>query len=185
MNTGAAIFLAVICTLVITIGAAYVWYNYNGGWTKFNYSTGDLPSWTPAKDADISRLRFKDCIFTVTVPAGDSSPSITKTANAAPALNAMALGFKGGVSNPASLKLVRPLNPFSFHIKGFNDKAVADDQNSWVAKLQSKLCTADSDCPFSKQAGACAPCPGGCDRYCVNTTDDGPVVTLIGLWRTI
>lgn len=119
-STSAAIIAAVI-TIVLFLCTTYIWYTFSG-WTKFSYSTGDNPSWIPSNDADISLLRFHSCTFTV-----NRSDGVTETLDVTPVLNSMAVAFKGGIKNPASLTLTRPLNPFSFVIMGFNDRKTVLD----------------------------------------------------------
>jgi hypothetical protein len=172
MQGGRAVLLAVIVVIVILVVAAYVWYHHTG-WASFSYQTGDAPFWLPADGADLSRLRFKDVTFTVTRTGQPTTRDVTAV------LNGMAVAFTGGVSNPPSLTLVRPLNPFSFVIPGFNDRASVPDPTAapWCSAPPAS-CTKDSDCP-SAVAGACGPngtcfsCPGGA------------TATLVGRWRTI
>ena len=185
MGTGLALLLAAIIVLVLAIVASYVWYNFTE-WTEFSYNTGDDPSWTANNNADISRLRFKDCIFTVTRADGKVA-----TLNVSPVLNSMAVAYKSGSvgTNPPALVLTRPLNPFSFVIAGFNDKlTVSDPTGAPWCTAPPATCTKDSDCPQSisgscvtkpptpptaVSTGICANCPGGA------------AVTLTGKVRTI
>lgn len=124
-DTSAAV-LALVTVLALVVIAAYGWYAFTG-WARFDYKSGDSPVWVPARDADLSRLRFRACLFTVT--RGDG---VVRAYDVAAALNGMAVAFRGGSSNPASLTLTRPLNPFSFVIPGFNDRASVADPTAEV-----------------------------------------------------
>ena len=120
MDTTSALFASALIIIIILLVAAYIWYNFIG-WTEFNATTGDQPIWKP--DVAISRLRFKDCIFTVT-----RSDGVSQSLDVSQVLNGMVVAFKNSTLDVAEpLKLVRPLNPFSFVIAGFNDKATVSD----------------------------------------------------------
>ena len=126
MPIALAVVVAVLIIVVLALGGAYAWWNFTGWSAPFAYQTGATPAWTPMKDSkgipqDISRLRFKGCVFTATRADG-----VSQSLNVDVVLNSMAVAFKpnvAGGTNPASLNLVTPLNPFSFVIPGFNDKA--------------------------------------------------------------
>lgn len=173
MDTVPALALAAVILVLIAISVAYVWYAFTG-WTAFSAATGDGPGWTPKNGSDISRLRFRDCMFVVT--RGDGK---TASLDVSPALNAMALGYKGGSNNPPALTLTRPLNPFSFVIPGFNDPASVPDPTAapWCSSPPA-ACSSDAGCAGTG-TGACGPrgfcalCPGGA------------AVTLTGKVRTI
>jgi len=149
MDPASAALVSLIIILTVALCGSYGWYNYVG-WTSFSF-TGDPnnaaldaaaklngttrpagPYWTPQNDADISRLRFKDCVFTV--KRSDAAVPAVKevTAN----LNSMAVAYKDSPSkiNTTTLKLTRYLNPFSFPIPGFNDKATAPNNKDpvWI-----------------------------------------------------
>jgi hypothetical protein len=117
MDAGSALLLSVVIVITILVSTAYTWYNFTG-WKQFNFKpSADAPSWAPSKDADVSRLRFKGCIFSVARPGfGVKSINVDKV------LNSMAVAYKSGVNTRTSLKLTGPLNPFSFVIVGFNDR---------------------------------------------------------------
>jgi hypothetical protein len=123
MKSGLALLGAVVITLIILVVAAYAWWHYTG-WQTFTYSAGDSPEWRPTKEAHVSRLRFKDCAFQV-----QGADGVVRKVDAAPALNSMAVAYKNGARGavPSALALVRPLNPFSFVIRGFNDRASVSD----------------------------------------------------------
>jgi hypothetical protein len=185
METGSALLFATIVLIVLILSAAYAWYNFTG-WTAFSYKTGDSPSWIPAKSEDISRLRFKDCVFTVTRTDGKVA-----TLDADPVLNSMAVAYKSGSinTNPATLTLTRPLNPFSFVITGFNDKAsVPDPTVSPWCTAPPAACTKDSDCPYGTP-GSCVPQPvvppATTALSACSTCPGGATVTLTGKVRTI
>ena len=197
MQPAAAAIAAALIIVLILIAAAYAWYNFTG-WQAFSFTTGDKPKWVPAGGADISRLRFKNCTFTVV--RGDG---VTKPYDVTAVLNGMAVAFEGGISNPGSLALVRPLNPFSFVIPGFNDsKTVADPTAPPWCSSPPLACNSDADCLPGKipgacnveQSGTCTPaCPAG--QTCVNgvcipkgfcfSCPGGASVTLTGTVRTI
>ncbi len=196
MQGPTAALTATIIVVALLIIAAFVWYHYTG-WQTFSFKTGDNPSWLPANQADISRLRFKDCVFTVN--RGDG---VSKTQDVTPVLNGMAVAYKGGTSNPMSLTLTRPLNPFSFVIQGFNDSATVSDPTKppWCTS-PPPACNSDSACPMPvagacsvEQSGTCSPACTA-NQTCVNgvcvaqgvcfSCPGGATVTLAGKWRTI
>lgn len=172
MQNMSAILLATITVMVIVIAIALMWYNFMG-WTTFTNKTGDSPSWAPPAGADISKLRFKNCVFSVSRADG-----VIKTQNVDAVLNGMAVAYRNGVNSPMALTLVRPLNAFSFVIPGFNDRATVSDPSGfpWCA-APPPACTADSDCPMVVD-GACT--NGSCFS-CVG----GATVSLTGSWRTV
>ena len=186
METGAALITSTVIVIIILIVAAYVWYNYIG-WASFTYKTGDHPSWLPASGVSISRLRFKDCIFTVT-----RADKKVASLDVAPVLNAMAVAYKTSTSGtPQELTLTRPLNPFSFVIKGFNDRATVSNPGvyPWCTSPPA-ACTADTDCPGGACVTARRPVMTGAavtgsivTKTC--STCPGSVVTLTGKVRTI
>lgn len=148
MDPASAALVTLIIILTAALCGSYGWYNYVG-WQPFSF-TGDPnnaalaatakangttppagPFWIPTKDADISRLRFKDCVFTV-----KRSDAAAKVKNVTANLNSMAVAYKDSPSkiNPTSLKLTRYLNSFSFLIPGFNDKVTAPNNKdpAWI-----------------------------------------------------
>jgi hypothetical protein len=161
MEDGPALLLAAVILAVLVVGAAYAWYNFTG-WAAFSYKTGDSPRWA---GGDVSRLRFKDCVFTVA--RGDGK---TAALDVSPALNSMAVAYKTGsaVTNPPALTLTRPLNPFSFVIAGFNDRLTVPDPTAapWCA-------APPPPCDCTRGACACKACPGSA------------TATLVGKVRTI
>ena len=172
MDLKRAVLAATIAVIVLVV-AAYCWY-YATGWTEFSYATGDLPSWAPSgSSGDISRLRFRACKFTVTMPAGASG-----SADVTAVLNRMAIAYDKATNAPAQLTLVAPLNPFSFAVPGFNDKSATATVPPWCAATTS--CGRDSDCPVKgTTTGACSMSAG----VCINCTG-GPSVALVGKYRT-
>ena len=154
MGKATAILVATIAVVTLLIIGAFSWYHFTG-WQTFSYKTGDNPSWMPSS-GDVTLLRFKDVKFTVR-----RSDGAYAEANVAGNLNSMAVGLKGGLNLPPALTLDKPLNPFSFTIKGFNDVATVPNPSlpPWCS----------SPCP----TGSCVNCPGG------------PAVTLTGKFRTI
>lgn len=168
MKLPLAILFTVIILLIIIIIGACVLYEYVG-WASFSYVTGDNPSWSPAKDSDIFKLRFKNCMFTVS-----RSDGVVKSVNVAPVLNSMSTAFTKGTNNPTKLQLIGPLNPFSFIIAGFNDRASVPDP------IAFPWCT-------SPQTSCSIACPGLCDNktnLCVNCPGEAKV-TLTGKVRTL
>lgn len=128
MDKSPAAAVAVIAVLIILLLTAYAWY-FLPGWKKFSYVAGDDPTWVVG-EVGISNLRFKNCLFTIV--RGDG---VTRTLDATAALNAMAVAYKNQKLNPSSLKLVRPINTFSFIIQGFNDRASVSNPGApaWLA----------------------------------------------------
>lgn len=81
-------------------------------------SNSTVPGWVPKQGSNISRLRFSDCIFTITTPDGRRYSQ-----NVTPALNSMAVAYTGStIKMPNTLYLSGPLNAFSFVIPGVNDR---------------------------------------------------------------
>jgi hypothetical protein len=172
MEVTVSLLVATVITLAILIVAAYCWYNFLG-WEEFSFSAGDVAAWGSKSGADdASRLRFKGCVFTV--KRGDG---VTKQLDVTAVLNGMACGHTGSSVAPLTLALTRPLNPFSFVIKGFNDKASVPDPTAapWCTAPPA-LCNTDTDCPGGvAQSGACgvrgacfsvADCPSGPGQTC-------------------
>ena len=182
--------------VLVAVLIAYVWYNYTG-WQSFSYGTGASPAWTPAGQADISMLRFKGCTFSVA--RGDGA---TATMDVTAVLNGMAVAYAGGTNNPPSLTLVRPLNPFSFVILGFNDSTTVSDPTAapWCS-APPPSCGSDGACPLAvpgacsvEPSGTCNP-PCAAGQTCANgacvaqgvcfSCAGGAAATLTGWWRTI
>jgi hypothetical protein len=81
--------------------------------------TSRPPEWAAAGVENASALRFKGCTFTVVDPAGKKYE-----ADVTAVLNGMAIAYRGATTPvPRTLRLDRPLNAFSFIIKGVNDSA--------------------------------------------------------------
>jgi hypothetical protein len=172
MQGPAAALLAAAIVLLLVVAAAYAWYHLVG-WQPFSYQAGSHPAWAPAAGRDISRLRFKDCVFAVR-----RSDGAAQAHDVTPALNGMAVAYKGGAANPARLALTHPLNPFSFVIPGFNDSATVSDPTArpWCAAPPA-ACHENGACPppgvCDLRRGACTSCPGEA------------AVALTGQWRTL
>ena len=95
--------------------------------------TGTVPSWTASGNNDISSLRFKGCTFTVTDPSGKQH-----SADVTAVLNGMTVAYRGAtISIPRTLYLDRPLNAFSFVIKGVNDSATITSPTEASAWMNS------------------------------------------------
>lgn len=122
--------VAVIIIILIFLGVTHLWYNKSSSWQSFNASsvTYDWPQWSSTSKNGASDLRFRNCIFTVTLGDGKTTQSLDVTN----ILNGMALQQKspvittttitsGSSKYQPTMTLVRPLNPFSFVINGFND----------------------------------------------------------------
>ena len=124
MEAHLAIAVAAVVTALVALAAAFAWYHLTG-WTRFSYATGDAPRWG-APPGGVGRLRFSRVEFAVT--RGDGATGRT---DAAPALNSMAAAYAGGgpaaAAAPPALGLDRPLNPFSFVVPGWNDRAAVAD----------------------------------------------------------
>ena len=113
----ATLLTIVILVLIIVIGS-YVWYNYTG-WKHFGYFGGDTVEFHTMTGQLTENIRFRNVKFTVTLE-GDSRRTFDVTGN----LNQMAKNHTGsgyGGSN-YPIKLLKPLNAFSFIIPGFNEK---------------------------------------------------------------
>lgn len=94
-------------------------------------ASGSPPSWTAAGGRDASALRFRNCVFTVVDPKG-----VSHTQDVTAVLNGMAVAYAGAETTPppATLRLDRPLNAFSFVVPGVNDSATvttAADAAAW------------------------------------------------------
>ena len=117
MESTPALLLALLIVAAVVVIAAFVWYN-NTGWAPFAYSTGATSVCWPADD--MSRLRFKDAVFTLNVGGKAYTKDVTAV------LNGMAAGNKGAPNN-GILTLDAALNPFSFVVANVNTKAVVPD----------------------------------------------------------
>jgi hypothetical protein len=163
--------LAALTVLVVIAIAAYAWSSM--GWTAFVARTGDTPAWTPPAGKDVSRLRFRNCKFTVA-----RSDGVTQARDVTTVLDGMAAAYAGakGALMPAALALVRPLNAFSFTIPGFNDRAAVPDPAAppWCAGPPA-ACADGTGCAVGPcmPSGECAICPGAA------------AATLAGEWRAI
>lgn len=127
MESGVAAAVSGAIILIIFACLVLLWHYSPIGWEKFSFKTQDNASWT---STDKSRLRFKKCIFTVTL----ADKTTTQTKDVTAILNSMALGYKtdepSGLDLSKPLKLIKPLNPFSFVITGFNDKKTVSDPSA-------------------------------------------------------
>lgn len=135
----------VVAIIILTI------YYYNSGWAPFTISNGDVFAIVAPAGYGVHQLRFKKCIFTVTL-AG-STPKQFDVTNV---LRGMALAWDPKADLPVDVGARMPLqgvltmgapeqvstnpvtfatapsqklNPFSFTIPGFNDvKTVPNNQ---------------------------------------------------------
>jgi hypothetical protein len=173
--------IAAVVVLVVLLIVAYVWYNHTG-WTQFSYRVGESPSWVPAAGGDVGRLRFKNCVFTIT-----RSDGVIRTQDVSPVLNSMAVGQKGNAKPPTALTLDRPMNPFSFVISGFNDRAsVPDPTGAPWCTAPPTICTSDVSCPnFVDNATTAGLCIMNGSRGICSSCPGGATVTLTGKVRTI
>lgn len=136
MESLAAHALAALVVLVAVVIAAAVWY-YKFGWQSYSYSQSAgaaAPSWSPSTGATVDRLRFRKAVFTVTPTVG-SPQSVDVSA----VLNGMAVAYRGSTTVPAELTLVRPLNPYSFVITGFNDSSKTSGGTDPLAGATAEL----------------------------------------------
>jgi len=173
-----AVLSAIIIALLFVI-ASYIWYHFST-WTQFSFKNRDLPEWATSTGA--SRLRFRNCKFNVSVgidvPNNSSDlPAVESSLDVTNILNAMAKQSTSGIT----LKLARPLNPFSFTIVGFNDpKSMASASSNWASTRWCATnwpCTHGIDC--DRMPDLC-PSNGGCVHcYGVNN------VTLTGEYRVV
>lgn len=168
--------VAIIVALLLVI--AFVWWHFTG-WTEFSYQEGDLPSWAPTGSRkNISRLRFKNCVFSVQ-RAGDASPTARDVTSV---LNSMAVAYSRSTSRsmpagnfPKALTLDRPLNAFSFVIPAFNDAYYLDSSGTPRGTVKDPsaapwcgaggpapaACSAAAECRNLPQFGACSRLLGG------------------------
>lgn len=115
---------AILIVLFILVLASFIW-DKKIGLTEFGVGKGGTGSWSVPAKKDISDLRFQQCIFTVTLPN-----KTVKSVNVSSVLNGMAEAYVGSINIPKTLNLIKPLNPFSFVIKGFNDVATVPDPST-------------------------------------------------------
>jgi len=123
MSPGEAMIVALIVIIIIFVAISYGWYNFYG-WKSFEFKTRNAVSWSSSTKKGIADLRFKKVIFSIKFP--DESFQSKDVTNV---LNGMATAYTGQ-PNKGTLTLDRPLNPFSFVIKGVNDKDTATDPSS-------------------------------------------------------
>lgn len=114
-----SLIIAAVVIIILVIAVAFVWYEM--GWQSFSGTNNSNMSWG-GNGADVANMRFKGCIFTVKLPNGK-----TVTQNVTTVLNGMAVAYVDSPKPQSTLALVRPLNPFSFVIKGFNTPDVVPD----------------------------------------------------------
>jgi hypothetical protein len=147
MATGYALLIAVIIALLVLVVAGWVWYHYIGT-DDFKFKGGEkvIFRWPMDKTlgkVPVHRLRFTEAKFTAWNPQGKS-----KTIDVSSVLNGMAIAHapKPGQKNKPPKKLevgghkclgdncekmrLRPLNPFTFTIPGFNDRATVPTQDA-------------------------------------------------------
>lgn len=137
MEGAAAYLVSALIIVVILVLSAYLWRHYYG-WKPFVFtsnSTNGLvdPAWVPTDTGDISRLRFENVRFTVTLPNGQYQ----YLEDVSPILDNMALAYKSAGLNPKAvpaLKLREPLNSFSFPIQGYNVPFPDDTSHMCTAK---------------------------------------------------
>jgi hypothetical protein len=118
MQVALSLIIAAVVIIILLIIIAFIWYEFMG-WGPFTGTNGSVMSWD---SDDVAAMRFKNCIFTVSRPDGTVA-----TKDVSSILNGMAVAYEGSVKPPSSLALARPLNPFSFVIKGFNTVDVVPD----------------------------------------------------------
>jgi hypothetical protein len=109
MHGAAALVAAILIVLALTVAGAYAWHRFYG-WESAEYTSGTLPEWTPKNGKPVSMLRFRNAQFSISSPAA----WIDVTSQ----LNAMAVGYD---DKATSMKLVAPLNPYSFTIARINE----------------------------------------------------------------
>ena len=99
--------------------------------TGGNCGVSTIPSWTAPNNGNVTKLRFKGCIFTIVDPRGKKHVVDVTTI-----LNGMAVAYRGAIAAiPRTLYLDRPLNAFSFTINGVNDSLTvktAVDAQKWA-----------------------------------------------------
>lgn len=156
MNKTLSVTIALILSFIILALIVIAWWFFTG-WTKFSYKIGDLPVWAAQ---DITKLRFRNCIFTVTMNNGTAQHKDVSSN-----LDAMAAAYVGAKSIPPSIGLYTPLNPYSFIIDGFNDsKTVKNPYSQPYCAGPVSACTSNAQCPPGLGGcyqGKCVNCPGG------------------------
>lgn len=116
MSQGAALILGLVVVLVVLVVGAWVWY-YATGWKSFEYKAGDTVSFLPAKGGTVAGLRFRQTVFTIV----DRTGAPVRAEDVSQVLTGMAVAYDGARRAPSTLTLARPLNPFSFTVRGVND----------------------------------------------------------------
>jgi hypothetical protein len=129
MHYKEAIISAGIVIIVLLI-ILYVYY-YMPTWVAFSVTLNDNLG---IKSTDISKLRFKDCVFTIV------DGTHTYTANVTKNLNIHARYYMGKPSLSSAIttfNLAGPLNPFSFPIKDYNDSNASKSPNgtAWCTNI--------------------------------------------------
>lgn len=108
-------------TIAAMLVGLYVWSRY-AHWEKFAFTTDTdasaWPRWVPRGGADISRLRFRDAIFTV--QRGDGK---TFSRDVSSVLDGMAKAYEGASDLAVAALTLPGLHPFSFVVPGQNTRA--------------------------------------------------------------
>lgn len=139
MSPGEAFFASCAIVFLLMIVAAYLWYHYSG-WKRFSFASGEEGVFSAGKQP-VSRMRFKDCVFSFSDPSGNRhSKDVT------PTLNGMAVAYAGTGVTSFTLGGVahRPLNAFTFTLRDVNDRRTV---------------------PTKEQAARWATCPARLDGF--------------------
>jgi len=136
LNKTQRIILAIVVIIVVIIGLAYILNKYTG-WQNFSMKKGENFQMTNIDSTEISKLKFRSCIFTTTGKDGT-----TKTANVTSVLNGMVAAYDGNTNKNYIFKLDDPgLSPYSFQLPGFNDKDNHPDTANWQFELPETKAT--------------------------------------------
>lgn len=126
LNRIQEIILIVVVIIVSIMFMSYLTYNYTG-WKSFTMKKGENFQITDADPKLVSKLQFRNCIFTI-----KGSDGTTKTLNVASILNTMAAAYEGNDNPGYVFKLDDPgLSTYSFRIPGFNDDKNRPDASIW------------------------------------------------------
>lgn len=118
--------MVTVAAIVISIIMTYLIYNYTG-WVYFSMNKGDNFQIKNTDPTLVSKLRFKQCIFT-TVGVDKTS----KSYDISNVLYKMAAAYKNNKNSSYLFKLDDPgLSPYSFQIPGFNDKDHHPEVSNW------------------------------------------------------
>lgn len=179
--------IAIIIVLLIVLIVFYVYW-YTVGWsTALTFKNGDTVQIAVPYDSDITKMRFKNCKFSMDIHGK------TYTQDVSHALNYYVKSFKDSKTGtvpetaPKTLLLPAGLNPFSFVIPNVNNLPGTDPTKAPWCTVTTP-CTGDADCAkgrvMSGSNNSLGPCvkPGystynkcpDTDSICKTPTGPGP-----------